>query len=69
MKIRLKKEYNYAALIEYAIDNNYEIIDLGSGYIGENFIILKHKSKDKIYSFILSQKTFTGDIYMCIYKN
>ena len=58
---------SYDDIETYATENDYTLKELGPEYIGENFIVLTHNSKDQVESFVLVGATTNGYLYRCVY--
>jgi len=56
----------YTRIEEYAIENNYEITELGEELIGEHFLILKNEKGD-VGSFVFDGVREGEYLYKCIH--
>jgi len=50
-------------------ETDYEIEIHGDGCIGSQFLSLRHKEDDELYSFVLEGATSNKYIYECIYSS
>ena len=62
------KSYGYDKIENFANKNNFSIENIGINLIGESFIILKHRDKDIVISFVLSCGS-NAYIYDCVYSD
>lgn len=60
--------YSYKTIEAFAIENEFEIKELGINEIGANFIVLTN-DHDKVISFMLAGVGSHGHIYECIYTD
>ena len=65
------KTYKYSDIERFVFDNtdDYNLTELGSNLIGENFVVLKHNEKDITVSFILTSVSGIFYYYECVYSD
>ena len=64
------KDYSYKQIEAFASEENYEMTELGGETIGRAFIVLEHRDKDIVVSFVLTGSSEGhGFIYTCIYSD
>jgi len=69
-KISLNNTYDYKSIEVFTNTNNSSIQEHGNNCVGENFLIVKHNSKDITTSFVLvGYNNLNGNIYKCIYND
>jgi hypothetical protein len=61
--------YGYNSVEEFANENNFDIEENGSNRVGENFLTLKHQTKDIVVSFVLTGGNNNQYFYECIYSD
>jgi len=64
------KDYSFKQIEAFASEENYEMTELGAETIGRAFIVLEHRDKDIVVSFVLTGSSEgRGFIYTCIYSD
>ena len=61
--------HTFKGIEEFADINDFEIENLGTNRIGENFLILRHKEKDITLSFCLLYASGSDYMYECVYSD
>ena len=61
--------YTFVAITEFANKEGYSLEEHGKNVIGENFVVLKHDSKDITISFVLEGASSSAYMYECVYSD
>ena len=65
-----KEGYYHGALMQYAQENKYHVVEHGTFLVGEKFVVLKHEDTEYVMSFVMTAYNDAyGAFYTLIYED